>query len=120
MPTTSIQGLPYPASTDTPDVPRDIGALADALDGGVVKRIWAGSVSVTATASSTGTAPVTFPAGLFTTPPKVLVQTQATAVWVGIVSSSVTTTGCTVGILHNTGASATATVTVNVLAVQYT
>lgn len=32
MPTTPVLGLPYPTSADTADVPRDIKALADAVD----------------------------------------------------------------------------------------
>lgn len=32
MPTTPNRGYPYPAPTDTPDVPRDICALADAVN----------------------------------------------------------------------------------------
>lgn len=32
MPATPILGLPYPTSADTSDVPRDVKALADALD----------------------------------------------------------------------------------------
>lgn len=33
MPNTTGWGLPKPALTDSPDVPRDVGALADAVDG---------------------------------------------------------------------------------------
>lgn len=39
MPTTTIQPLPYPSPTGvTPDVPRDIKALAEAVEGRVVMR----------------------------------------------------------------------------------
>lgn len=47
MTTTPISALPHPQLTDTADVPRDIGALADKIDPGIVPvgalMMWLGS-----------------------------------------------------------------------------
>jgi hypothetical protein len=64
MPT--VQNLRYPAATDTPDVPRDIGNLATDVAARTPYAFYATAVNVTTTGSpSSGTAVVTFPGGLF-------------------------------------------------------
>ena len=64
MPT--VQNLRYPAATDTPDVPRDIGNLATDVAARTPYAFYATAVNVTTAGSpSSGTAVVTFPAGLF-------------------------------------------------------
>lgn len=58
MPTTA-KGYPYPADTAVPDVPADIQALADEVNSRLPKRMKSGSVTVTITASTTGSVNVT-------------------------------------------------------------
>ena len=55
MPLTT-NGLPYPAASDIPDVPRDVQALADAIDP-YVKPVWGWAKA---------TASLTIPSGAFT------------------------------------------------------
>lgn len=64
MPTTPNSKLPYPASTDTADVPRDIQNLAVALDELAYAQITA-SVNITATTAATANTIVTAPAVTF-------------------------------------------------------
>lgn len=69
---TTTAGYPYPEGTDKViDGDNAIQALAEALDGPVGA---AGSVAVLAPAAGVGSATVTFPAGLFTTTPRVVVS----------------------------------------------
>ena len=62
MGTTSPLGYPFPEPSDTPDVPRDIKALAEAIQADVMGRVFqAGQVSVTISAGSQDAVkPVTF------------------------------------------------------------
>lgn len=64
MPTTG-KGYPYPAATDTPDVPRDIQALAAFTDAKVPYAMAAGTVNVPVNNTAAATAAVTFPVGRF-------------------------------------------------------
>jgi hypothetical protein len=68
MGTTPNLNLPYPELTDSPDVPRDIKALALAVEA-KLPRIATGHVSAPGTAD--GAATITFPAGRFTTAPRI-------------------------------------------------
>jgi hypothetical protein len=73
MPTTP-GGLPYPASTDPPNVPADIQALAQAVET-QRERVASGTVSWPSTATgATSAVAVSFPAGRFTLPPAVTVS----------------------------------------------
>lgn len=93
MPSTP-KGYPYPADTSTPDVPRDIEALAQACEDTVaVVHVAAG------TTDGTGNLTVTFPPGKFTSAPTVIVCPRANAMGSALVSvaaGSVTTTSCLV------------------------
>lgn len=91
MPTTA-SGLPYPADTETPDVPRDIKKLADELEDRLPAAQHSAAITVTVTSADSGTAAVTFPAGKFTAAPIVVVSTSGTSQWVAM-SASATATG---------------------------
>lgn len=75
---TTAKGTPYPASTDTPDVPRDIEALADNIDERVPRKRQVGEQAITISASNTGTAAVTFPEA-FDNVPMVILTKRYTA-----------------------------------------
>lgn len=119
MPTTTLRALPYPASTDTPDVPRDIGALAAALDKGVFTELASGVATITITGSASGTVVVNLPAGRFTAAPQVLLTNQggtgASACYV-MVSAGPTTASFTAYAAHRDGTSGNYTVNVSWLA----
>lgn len=66
MPT--VEGLRYPTSTDTPDVPRDIGNLASDV---AARTPYAYAVGQSITPAN-GTLAVNFPAGRFTKAPTVV------------------------------------------------
>lgn len=100
MPT--VENLRYPAPTDTPDVPRDIGYLATDV-AARTPRAYAQGTSVT---PAGGSLAVTFPVGRFTNPP-VVVTTIQTATMPGSVcqayASAPTTSGFTLR-THSTAA----------------
>lgn len=116
MPTTA-SGLPYPADTQTPDVPRDIKALADELEDRLVRAQHVGAVTVSVSNAVSANVAVTFPAGKFTGTPIVVVSTSGTTVWVAMSSGS-TANGFTATARNVDGASATATPSVNYIATQ--
>lgn len=116
MPSTA-SGLPYPTSTDTPDVPRDIKALADALEARLPRASYAGALSVPVSNAVSATAAVTFPAGRFTAVPIVVVSTSGTSVWVAM-SSGASANGFTATVRQVDNAAATATPSVNWTAIQ--
>jgi hypothetical protein len=102
MPNTP-NGWPYPASTATPDVPRDIKAVADKLDAVLPTAMAAGLATVPANATNPqSTVAVTFPVGRFTQPPIVTVSlmgsTGGTQRYVPRVHTPPTAAGCTLGI----------------------
>lgn len=68
MPT--VENLRYPASTDTPDVPRDIGNLATDVAARTPYAYAFGQV----TTPAGGSLAVTFPVGRFTATPTVVVS----------------------------------------------
>lgn len=106
MPTTA-KGLPYPASSDVPDVPTDILDLATAIDLRLPTAYNLQTVSVSISASTSGAVAVTFPGGLFTGAPRVFCQPVATTNYVASVSA-VSSAGCTVTLRHIDNTSATA------------
>lgn len=63
-----VDNLRYPTSTDTPDVPRDIGNLASDV---AARTPYAYAMGQSITPAS-GTLDVNFPAGRFTKPPTVV------------------------------------------------
>jgi hypothetical protein len=89
-------------------------------DPGVPYRTAAGTVSITATASTTGTAVVNFPAGRFTVGPIFTAQTLGTSAWVAYTATGAGATTVTVGIRQVDNSAATATVTVHWQAIQMT
>ena len=101
MPTTA-SGLPYPSSTDTPDVPRDVKALADALEARLQRNVYSGAVTVPVSNASTASVAVTFPAGRFSAAPHVVVSTSGTSFWCAF-SASPTATGFTASVRHIDG-----------------
>jgi hypothetical protein len=78
-----------------------------------------GVVSVTATASTSGAASVTFPTGRFTVAPILTLTATGTTIWVPFVSA-LTSTGCTVTIRHIDNTALTATISVQWAALQMT
>jgi hypothetical protein len=87
MPQTAT-GWPYPSETDTPDVPRDIKALADALEARVARAVLTGNTPVPVTSAASATAAVTFPAGKFTATPVIVVSTSGTSFWCAFTSTA--------------------------------
>ena len=116
MPTTA-SGIPYPSSTDTPDVPRDVKAVADHLEARLPRASYAGTVSVPVVSANAASAAVTFPVGRFTGTPVVTVSTSGTSVWVAM-SSAASGSGFTATVRHVDGSVATATPSVNWTATQ--
>ena len=110
MPQTA-SGWPYPSETDTPDVPRDIKAVADALEARVARATLTGNVPVPVTSATNATAAVTFPAGKFTTTPVVVVSTSGTSFWCAFAAGQ-SANGFTATVRHIDATVATATPTV--------
>lgn len=105
MPSTA-KGYPYPASTDTPDVPRDVKALADKVEA-LVPRIATGTAQVPANAAAaSSTVAITFPAGEFTAPPVVVGTMQAATgglIKCSVRIAAVSATGATVYLSNTDG-----------------
>lgn len=124
MPGTTTKGYPYVLGADSADTIDDTSlALANKLEAVVPYAMSAGTVSVTLTAASTGTATVTFPTSRFTVAPIVNVtKNSASGSATALVPMiyNVTSTGMTVGLYHPAGTTVTVTVTVNWWAVQMT
>jgi len=119
---TTTKGWPYPVSTDTPDVPRDVKAVADALDSRLPYAMSAQTVNVTLTAAASGTATVTWPTSRFTLAPivtatKVSASGSATGSIVQV--TAVSSTSATIGVYTASGGNATFTIAVNVIAMQF-
>lgn len=116
MPNTST-GLPYPAETDTPDVPRDVGALAGALDD---RAVWASTITQVPDANGG----INVPHGLGVAPGVAVVSVRAgasgNAVLLGAQVESMTSTVVRVRVFAASGAPFTSSVTVYVLACRTT
>jgi hypothetical protein len=116
MPNTA-SGWPYPASTATPDGPRDIKALADALEDRAAPRIQAGRSVVSVSAAASGTAVnQVFPVP-FAVIPRVVatVAIAGSAMW-AVCTDVVTTSQMAIRVRHIDGTSSTASVTVDWIA----
>lgn len=114
---TTTKGYPYPLPTDTPDVPRDLSALAAFLDTVVPFAFSAGTLAIAGLgAGASATAAVTFPAGRFTQPPIVTCSSDTNG---NIIANpiSVTTTGFTMRV-NNPGAVASGAGSARWIAVQ--
>lgn len=108
-----VEDLPYPTSTDTPDVPRDVQALASAV---AVRTVYRQASGKTGSIPAGGSIAVTFPVGLFTQPPVVVVAPIAAAMPSAVVQAyptAVTAAGMTV-VLHTSAALAGAAWTAGV------
>jgi hypothetical protein len=112
MPNTT-KGWPYPASTDTPDVPRDMKALADKADASLPFAVAAGTVTHTAASAAQTTVAVTFPVGRFTVAPIIQQSVQnngaSSTTYAPRTSAGVTTSGFT-SVLNTTAAVSGSTV----------
>lgn len=100
--TTPTHGFPFPTLGDVPNVPADMQALAEAVDA-TMPTTAAGVVTVPAPSAVPGgtgaTAAVTFPEGRFSSPPAVSVTVETLSGNGGFAMvSSVTATGCTIGL----------------------
>lgn len=113
----TAHGFPYPVSTATPDVPRDVKALADAVEASYVE-VAHGSAAVTISASAAGTVAVTFPVGRFTAVPTLTATCVGTSQYVAMTSTP-TATGATLTARQVDNASASTTVTVAWIAVRH-
>lgn len=114
MPT--VENLRYPASTDTPDVPRDIGYLATDVAARTPRAYAMGY----ATTPAGGSLAVTFPVGRFTNPPQVALAVIVTSMPGSVCqaySSTPTTSGCTIR-THSTAAPAGGALTVSWIALE--
>lgn len=117
MPANTAHGYPYPVGTDrVTDGDDAIKNLANAVES-KLRVSAAGSVSVTATSSASGSANVTFPAGRFVNPPLVVCSPVGATAWYAA-AGSVTASGVTINIVQRDGTAATATVTVNWIAIE--
>lgn len=98
-----VEDLPYPTSTDTPDVPRDIAALATAVS---VRTVYRQASAKSAIIPAGGSLAIVFPVGLFTQPPIVVVSPLATAMPTAVVqayASAITAAGFTL-LVHTSAA----------------
>jgi hypothetical protein len=111
MPANTTKGFPYVLPTDNvADYPVTMQQLATLLEAMVPFRFATGTVNIVASgASNTGNAIVTFPAGLFTQPPIVVVSKTSTAQkaipWTASTTTAQTTIGFWTGDATNVGAS---------------
>jgi hypothetical protein len=96
MPTTAKLALPYPAPSDTPDVPYRMQLLAEAVETATPVKVRTGTgVAVGAVAAGASTTvSVTFPAGTFTTAPAVIAQVTSTRL--GVATTAKSNTGFTI------------------------
>jgi hypothetical protein len=111
MPANTSKGFPYVLPVDNvADHPVTSQALATQLEALVPFRFATGTVNIVASgASNTGNVVVTFPAGLFTLPPIVVVSKTSTAQkaipWCASTTAAQTTIGFWTGDGTNVGAS---------------
>jgi hypothetical protein len=112
-------GFPYPDPTARPDVPADIEALARQVDARLGNlRILAGTVNVTATASSvTGAATVNFPADSFASTPRVVCQVTGSTLWTAVMGAAGSAGSFAVQAREITGATGNLTLNVNWVAI---
>lgn len=119
---TTNKGWNYPVSTDTPDVPRDIKALADQMDAKLPYAMSAQTVNITLSAAASGTATVTWPTSRFTIAPIVTatkVGNPGAATGSIIQVNTVSSTSATITLYTATGTTASYTIAVNVIAMQF-
>jgi hypothetical protein len=107
---TTPGGIPYPESTDVPDVPYWMQQQAEAIDAALRPKIQAGLVTLALTASNQATQAIVFdtpfPEG---TVPVVVVSYASSAFSPPLIAgaSGVTRTGFTAALAHAAGTSGT-------------
>jgi hypothetical protein len=121
MPANTSKGFPYPLGTDNvADYPTTAQSLATLLESMVPFRMAQGVVSVGTGGSNSASQAVTFPAGLFTVAPIVMVS-KTTAQQKAIPNaSSPTTSGVTIGYWTGDGTNTAGAVSISWLAIQLT
>lgn len=122
----TTKGIPFPAGGDSPAGAAQMEALARAVDARVPGfACAAGTVNVSLSNAASGTAAVTFPAGLFEAGSTVLMFAQKTSV-AGAASAlvenvqNVSHTGGTVVLAQASGTAVTVSAAVSWFAVQVT
>lgn len=114
--TTTDNLIPYMVDgDDLNDVATIMQALAERVD---KLTPMTGRVNVPVTASATGSAAITFPAGKFATAPRVFCTPEASTTAYSAYVSGITTTGATVRVRHNDGTSQTSSVDVQWVALR--
>lgn len=117
MPSTTTRGFRYPLDSDpVSDGAAAVRNLADDVNA-KVGAVAAGSAIVPVNASTTGTADVTFPAGRFSSAPRMTASPVGTSVY-QVYLSAITATQATLTVRRFDNASSTANVTINWIAVQ--
>ena len=112
MPTTSTHDFPYPAGTDSPDVPYWLQQLAEGVDG-AVPIIATGSVAVPISASDSGFEQVDISSyGFTTTPTFVGICSNYSYYAYRSTGGTQSNTTIAVGARHFQGTTATTSVTV--------
>lgn len=115
---TTTKGYPYPLPADPAQAGADnIKALAQQVDATVPFRTWTGAAVVALNNAATGAVVVTFPAGRFTQPPRVLLGILSSGTYFAGYSG-ITATSCTITVRHYKDTLATLSATVSVMAVQ--
>lgn len=112
MPATTAKGHPYPLATEPVNAgAQAIRSLAESVDTLLPARTAVGNSNIVCTNAASAQTVVTFPAGRFSTAPRVVISPGN---WSYIFQVfSITATGFTVGMRHYQGTVATATVSVN-------
>ena len=117
MPTTA-KGTPYPATTDTPDVPRDIQALAVNLDTRVPTKTQRGTTVVALAAASSGSTAIVFASAFVGVPIVTLTKRSGSTVAYPLIPqvTALTNAGMTITLAHAAGTNVTISPTVDWIA----
>lgn len=116
MPGTTAHGFRYPLDSDpVQDGAEATRNLANDVDD-LVGAIAAGTVTVNVTASATGSAAVTFPAGRFANAP-IIVVTSRNGSYVAATAAGITASGFTASVRHVDNTAATVAVQVTWIAI---
>jgi hypothetical protein len=115
-------GWPYIAGTQNASLIDDYAVeLANKLDATVPFAFASGTVTVSLTAASSGTATVTFPTSRFSVAPIITatkVSGSGSATPLVPMVTTVSSTGATIGLYHPAGTAVTVSVTVHWIAIQ--
>ncbi len=112
MPSTTTRGFPYPLDSDpVADGAKATRDLAQKVDSALGVTA-AGTVIVAVSASAIGSAPITFPAGRFSSAPILNATVAGTTLYFATISTP-TTTGATINVRRFDNTAATVNVTVH-------